>query len=757
MLTALAAALTPMLPQEPATLHPQSAEIFLQMPDVQGLIKAYPATAMAKMIADPELHATFGLMMNGEGAGPVDPLDLLMSEYRGAVQSGDMPPLLDMASGVTSLSFSFDVEGDDIVKFIDASGEAGMESGVFAAENMAIRLVADFATEEAQNAAAMEFEKLFSDEAPRDHELNGLSVTLEGGGGAFGTDSVTVWSYSRVQEAEEGDWNFNQFEESMTLISGGKRMALAFGNVDSGEFVESLAANATEGSATALLASGRAAIGARAKNTTPVFEGYMQPIAEKMLLAEEPMALPLLDLAEGLFGPAASMVIRGGHWRVDIDDASGQFLTEGVHSKSPASPTAGLLGAQTLKDGALDLALANALVTTVTSLDKNVLMQVLEQAAAEEGEGAMDQLEEAFGFRPDRDLVAPLGSAVSYSLPALGSLITAPNLMVAVDLDDKDAFIRGMDGLFQMMAEEDDFELKREPYKKISTLYRIKIPGLFDGLPMDGLPIDLSSFFEPTIAVLDDRIIIGTTATHAKKQVRNEQKLIKSGDTRPVHAGLMQIGAENATTVSYADWATFTGGLYSKVKAFGPLMASMPLPFDPTMLPAADVMTRHFKPSSRSVRIIDGVVRHSANSSFGPEFAVLPLVGLAGVLSFSRMNENMMVEAQVVDAIAPPPGLVGEAVDSADLAVAATREALATVDVAITLFQLDNAGKSPAALSGLSAKSDKYPDGYLSGAVPTDGWDQPLIYEVTDAKVSLRSMGPNGVDDNGEGDDIVQK
>ena len=63
----------------------------------------------------------------------------------------------------------------------------------------------------------------------------------------------------------------------------------------------------------------------------------------------------------------------------------------------------------------------------------------------------MQGMETAYGFRIDRDLIEPLGGSISYSLPKLRSLLSAPNLMAVASLDDREAFVRGMDGLMEMM------------------------------------------------------------------------------------------------------------------------------------------------------------------------------------------------------------------------------------------------------------------------------------------------------------------
>lgn len=746
MLIALAA-LSIAAPQEHVSLHPATSAITFQIPDVQGLIAAYSKTAGARMLADEELHGAIGQMMAGEGAGPVDPMEMLMAQYDDQVASGQMPPLLEMASGLKALSVSIDVPKGDMFAFIQAANAP--DASGYEVENMGIRVVADFVDVESREQVSSFFSELLADEAPRNNELQPLAMTLENGG-AWGADAITVWSYEQTAD-EQYEWT--AMERSTHLLAGGTRMAITLGNVEGAEFAELLASGKQDASAAQLFAAGRKAI-AGAKGTT-VFEAHINPFVEQLLMEEAPQFVPALDMIEGLMGSFASMAIRGGHWRVDLD-GEGRFHVEGVHAPSAAGPMAGLLGGKPLAAGALSLAHPDALVTTVTSLDKDVLVNLVTQLAAQQDPEAFDQIDEAFGFRPDRDLAAPLGDAVSYSLPKLGSLVAAPNLMIAIDLDDKDAFLRGMDGLFKMIsATTDEVQIARDEYKKISTLYTMSFPELLGELGGGGLPVNPAELIKPTIAVLGDRVVITTNKSHAKKEVRRVRKLLEAGpDAAPsIHDGINGLGdLAGAATVSYADWAGFVGGVYSQLKAFGPMLAGAGLPVDVAALPSAEVLTRHFQPSERRVRIVDGAVQHSARSSFGPELSATPLLAFGGLFSMTRAVAAQDIAVAEAAPMALPPGEVAEDFDPAE---DRTIDALVQVSVALTLYQLDHDDAVPATLDVLTKAAANYPKGYLEGSVPTDAWGNALVFKPNGKEFSLYSIGANGVDEGGEGDDIV--
>lgn len=748
MLIALAA-LSIAAPQEHASLHPATSAIVAEVPDVQALFAAYPKTAAARMLADPELHDSIGQMMAGEGAAPVDPLEMLLAQYDDGVASGQLPPLLEMGSGIKAISMSVDVPGGDMFGFIEAAD--GLDSTNYVVENMGLRIVVDFVDAESCARATGLFSEMLSDEAPRNNELQPLAMTLENGG-AWGADAITVWTYEPTDE-EQYEWT--AMERSTKLMSGGTRMAMALGNVEAAEFVEILASGQQDESAAKLFAAGREAIGGPKGMT--VMEVHMTPFVERLLMQEAPEFVPMLDLAEGLMGSTASAAIRGGHWRFDIDE-DGSFLLEGVHPPSAAGPMAGLLGGKPLTAGALSLAHPDALVTTVTSLDKDVLVNMISGIAADQGPEALAQLDQVFGFRPDRDLAAPLGSAVAYSLPKLGSLVAAPNLMIAMELDDKDAFLRGMDGLFKMItATTDEVQVARDEYKKISTLYTMSLPGMFGDLGGGALPVNPAELIKPTIAVLGDRVVITTNKSHAKKEVRRVRKLLEAGpDAAPsIHEGITGLGdLAGAATVSYADWAGFVGGVYSQLKAFGPMLAGAGLPMDVAALPSAEVLTRHFQPSERRVRIKDGMVHHSTRSSFGPEVNGLPALLSAGLFSMTaRIPDEQVV---IASAEAPSDFETGHVHEiEFDAAEEGTMDALVQVSVALTLYQLDHDDVVPQTLEELTKPAPNYPKGYLEGAVPKDTWGNALLYKPDGKTFSLYSTGANGVDEGGEGDDMI--
>jgi hypothetical protein len=92
----------------------------------------------------------------------------------------------------------------------------------------------------------------------------------------------------------------------------------------------------------------------------------------------------------------------------------------------------------------------------------------------------------------------------------------------------------------------------------------------------------------------------------------------------------------------------------------------------------------------------------------------------------------------------------------ADEARATTLAALREVRTAIAVYR-SQFNRVPNTAADLLQKTDAFPDGFLKGGkVPTDGWGHELVYaaRAEGASYTLHSTGPDGVDQQGAGDDV---
>lgn len=721
--------------QEPVALHPADAAVLFQIPDVRGALQAYSTTAYGRILADVALHEAIGRILGAPG--PIDPRDIALEQWGQAVANG-APPVDRIANALASFSVSVSVPGGDLAGFFGQL-ETAEDPEALAAGSFTLRALLEFHDEEGAAAMVAAIEQASTEKG---HAL--VVEELPAVGGAFGAGAVKRLSLP-------GD--NGPFAASVRLVAGGKRLFLLAGAEPEATALARFAgatAAAGGGAANGATVLAAARKGFEAASGAVLFEAHITPFVENMILAQEPMALPALDLAEGLFGPLASMLLRGGDWRVRID--GGQFVTEGTYPKSVASPLAGLFGATPLAPEDLALVTPDAIVAGAVSMDKNVLMRLFASLVEQQGgEASLVELESQFGFRPDRDLIAPLGDALAYSLPPLASLMTAPAFSLAFDIVDLDTFTKGMDGVFSLLEAQaaDTFQLKREEYKGV-RMYTLSFAGAdSDGGSLGGLPINLAAMFRPTIAIGQGRAFLITTPSHAKREVRRVEKLAGALELHPAFTGATL--AKGTTEVGYADWADFIGRLYSGVKGLAPMLGALvgELPFDLASLPEGEVITKHFQPSRRSKRIDGGVVRVHGRSSFGPELALAAAAG-GGTAAAPRQvypvevddssfEEPILDEFEAMDRNSEPAEVPYSGPDAELLA---TKDTLLALKVDVTVYRFDQ-GKYPADLATL---------GHTSA---NDGWGHALVYKLTQTGFTLYSLGPNGVDDGGAGDDIL--
>ena len=141
---ALAAAQAPSA--APQHLHPDGVEFVMVLPGIQPVLDAFGNTALARTLADEELHEVLGDVVGG---GPMDPVDLLAQQWRDL--GGGVPPILDLHEGLRSVSLSVDPGADG---GFSLSSLAQVAEGATSASDLKVRLVIDFQDEASGEAVA---------------------------------------------------------------------------------------------------------------------------------------------------------------------------------------------------------------------------------------------------------------------------------------------------------------------------------------------------------------------------------------------------------------------------------------------------------------------------------------------------------------------------------------------------------------------------------------------------------------------------
>ncbi|MCE9594517.1 MAG: type II secretion system protein GspG [Planctomycetes bacterium] len=391
-----------------------------------------------------------------------------------------------------------------------------------------------------------------------------------------------------------------------------------------------------------------------------------------------------------------------------------------------------------------------------TSIDGAALYKELMITLTAEGndlESRVKELEEKHGINLERDLFANLeGGAVGYILAIKG---VPPGMAMIAELKDAEAFTRGMRSLLKLVSEQEGipFSIKENPYKYKDVECPKWTFSFKDGGDASGFGGVMTP--TPTVAVVKNRVVLTLFSTRATKEIK---RLL--GDEAAPHPLLASPSRPpaNATLVGYMDWAEFIGGIYKTALGFASMMPGMTGPdakFDVSKLPDAAVFTHFFKPTVLYCTHIDGGMYTHMESSFGPEtwVAFVGGIGATAFIANARATEVVTVPEEPEEADEP------DEPDAPSAEVLSSQIALASIETALAVFKVDT-GKLPASLDELAKPTKNYPKGFFNGgALPKDGWGHAYRYAPSADKTSYRvwSIGADGVDQNGAGDDVASE
>ena len=247
----------------------------------------------------------------------------------------------------------------------------------------------------------------------------------------------------------------------------------------------------------------------------------------------------------------------------------------------------------------------------------------------------------------------------------------------------------------------------------------------------------------PAIGLLDGRLVLTNSSLNLKREIRREL-----GEEDPLPEPSYPWTASSASSDAlageaaflYVDWGAQVEALFAMLRSFGGVIQSFAgeLPFDLTNLPDPAVFTRYMRPTLRTERVVDGgtLTRHEAS------FAFETWAGLVGLA------------VHVSSVLDPDPESAAEPAPSGPDPNEATRDALRAMRSSLAVYHLDR-GAYPDRLEALLEPTESYPNGFAA-FLPSDGWGRALRYELQDAGgYRLWSVGPDGIDQNGEGDDVL--
>jgi len=465
--------------------------------------------------------------------------------------------------------------------------------------------------------------------------------------------------------------------------------------------------------------------------------------------ASTTLAVSAGELFLGSAGPA---ILRGGTFRQTLQ--GGTFIAETFVPEAPGEGSP-VFGHAPLGERAKSYIHPDAAIGWVSSLDTDRATELVMSAIEESSFGEdIESLQAEFEIDLRADLFAPLGSMVSFSMPNLRSLMSAPPMFGMVELTDPDR----MQGVLQKLmgivseASEGEVQVSMLEYRGVS-IFTAQIKSELDS----GLPIDPTKLFQPTFAVLPDRLLVTISPIQAKKEVR---RLMKGKDEVNAIVSAIEVPAP-ATSLMFADWAAFLTKLYTSGKALAPMLAAGgELPFDPEALPEAETFLAFFGPIISWQTRVEGGTRGETHSSLGPEVLGLGLgmaatvwvVPARAVALPDDGEQEWGIDEKGYEAEGHEHEAVGE--DPTDQGTA--RADLQAISSALSRFATHNGGRHPDELDWLvmpDANGHRFLD---AETVPLDPWGSAYRYRAgAEGGVVLYSSGPNGRDEGGQGDDVV--
>lgn len=553
-------------------LHPVDAPIYFALPDLQGYLGLLEQTSAGRAFAEPAIQAIaegiggFAGDQIAEGFSSLSPLSWADSQA--------------LTNAATSLSLSLASLGDFELAFALLSGEPTPELA-----SIEMRLVVDFqgpvhATQafeaiaktmgagppleiedKSEGAHRLIHARWTGDEGPRD------LCTLRCEGSRLVIFSAASWSRGWQPRPVSGSTR-------VSLLGEAEGLVLMEAQLDGGLWTDA-----------------------------------------------GPLAQALLPIAEGLFGPYATMLGRGGAWRVQFH--RGQYLVDGM-SPTPVAPA--VLGGSPLAGEPFARTHPEAVVAFTTSLDPTALVRVM-QAEGELKGGAAAFLEQ-------------LGGRVTLSVPKNVSFLAAPGIQISVPLKDGPVAAKALDVWMESLGVDwgDGLRLVTKSYRR-HNLYTLE--GITLG---DDLPMNMGGMMSPTLVVTQDTLLVLLSATHAKRAVRALAKA-KAGPAAPLAGAEWP---EGVVEVSHADWIQVIGGIYNSVRGLAGMFLSRE-DLDETggdggstlgdligQLPDAAVFAQHFAPARRWKIKTPRGIRYHSESSFGPELGILSLGAITAFFSLSE-------------------------------------------------------------------------------------------------------------------------
>ncbi|MEQ8768049.1 MAG: type II secretion system protein GspG [Planctomycetota bacterium] len=350
-------------------------------------------------------------------------------------------------------------------------------------------------------------------------------------------------------------------------------------------------------------------------------------------------------------------------------------------------------------------------------------------------EGYLSTYQERLELDIQADFLDQLGGeALFYNAPPRGPL-PLPSMIFMIGCRDPQRFHGALMKLLSLS--EGQVSVREVPFDG-KTLQAFS----FDGIPLP---------FQPSYAFHEGFLIGAFDIQDLKSTLRRfsspGSSILERQDF--LEAIAQQPIPDNVIAVNYSDTAAALESGYQTIQQLAAMPGfadELPIPLDLALLPTSRAFTKHlFGSVTYTVAEKDGLYSHGY-SPIGPEVyaAMGGLFGLGSVLWVSKSSEGFSIPE-------PAPSRTQPADDARTMAVRDIEQ----LTIAVTFYKIEHDGQLPKELSDLLRPTETYPEGVYSGkTLPNDPWGRRYVYRVDGNRFVIYSLGENGRDENGDGDDV---
>ena len=385
-------------------------------------------------------------------------------------------------------------------------------------------------------------------------------------------------------------------------------------------------------------------------------------------------------------------------------------------------------------------------------------------------------LKDRLGLDLEQDLLDQMdGEVLTYSI-ASSNLMTPGTTVVAAQVKSPQELLNSLETLFGLSKGAVSLVSSKDPATGME-IWQVQFDTTM--LPSSGPAMVLGrvlAFIKPSFTFHKGYLVGALNPRDVKKAVAQMEGQRKGDIRSRKDVDLFLKGLPpKVTRLSFNDIKTTIQMVYET--ASGALnMVSLPddIPLDLALLPGSDTVAKHFFPiTSYSFETKEGIYGRSV-SPFGPE--VLLGVAAVGIGSTVLVSKNIAQKGRIrigpVTQKKKParkpkkvllPGAQGKIAPAKPPSKATpaqkrrVQEDFDLLSSGLVIYKVET-GFYPETLDILLKPTQDYPHGFLPDrtALPKDPWGRPYKYKRTATGYRLWSVGPNGKDEGGKGDDILR-